>query len=158
MSLIKEKNSEKQLTAKQEHFCQLIAQGKTQVFAYTKAYNSKASKKVRTNKASEEAKKPHIKQRIKEIRNEMALNFDMLEFFTELNEVIGNERGRPDEGFNARFNGNVIKALELKAKAVGIFEHAKQINVSNKAQEEAEKSATPTAINIIIDNGLDDEE
>lgn len=154
MSLIKEKN----LTPKQENFCQLISQGKSQLLAYTKAYDSSASKSIRTSKASVLASKPYIKQRIKEIRNEMALGFDMLEFFQELDEVMSNERGRPDEGFNARFNGNVIKALELKAKAVGIFEHAKQINVSNKAKEDEEKSATPTAINIIIDNGLDNEE
>lgn len=61
-------NNVKDLTAKQEAFAKLVADGCEKSDAYRKAYNSDASTKIVGTRAGELSKLPHVAARIAELK------------------------------------------------------------------------------------------
>ena len=119
------------LTPKQEKFCQLIFEGKTQTEAYRGAYNCTNMKPATANsKAYELMQNVQITARIAELR--AALTEKTLWDFTQaakvLLEVVYRGKGK-NKAEEPASDGDRLKSVDMLNKLHGI-EPAKKIDVS----------------------------
>lgn len=106
-----------QLTAKQEKYCQNIAQGMTQSDAYRNAYDVDPDCKPETvwTNACQLASDTKVSQRIEELRKELqeSLKYDREAHFRELDIYKAKyEESNPSA---------CVKTLELKGKLCGLY-------------------------------------
>ena len=108
------------LTANQENFCMYIVEGKTQYESYCLAYpnQAKSSKReVLDVRASELINNSKISVRIAELRKPFIdeFNYTVKDAFNEFTDALNMAKNKDDVS-------NVIKAIENKAKLLGLYE------------------------------------
>lgn len=105
------------LTAKQELFAQLVAQGKTQADAYREAYDAKRMKpQVLWVTASQLAANPKVAIRVEELRAEAAKAC-----VVTMEEHMNILRKLRDQATEAKQYSAAIKAEELAGKVSGFY-------------------------------------
>lgn len=123
------------LTAKQEHFAQLVAQGKSQADAYREAYNAGKMRDERIYvEACEVAKNPKVSGRIRELKDETAKR-NALVVDDILNEIRRVATFDPRKLFDE--NGNMKAIHELDddtARAIGSVEVAEMFGGESREE------------------------
>ena len=130
------------LTDKQERFCQNIIEGMSQADAYRQAYpnNNMADKTIQEN-ACRLAKKPAVKARIKELRDQLAKPTIMTaqERLEYLTRVINGEQGEkmvqmvdgePIEVDVPTSLKNKLNAIDIMNKMQGEYTQKINANIS----------------------------
>ena len=131
-------------TAKQERFCQEIANGKTQHEAYLIAYPvSKSWKPASVDRmATKLSKNIKVISRTKELTDKTAKKHDITResLIAEVDELFDVVRGQGNKT-TAGLTGAMLKGIELKAKLSGNFiEKSETVNLTfEQWLEKAEK-------------------
>lgn len=106
------------LTAKQEAFCRALAAGEMQGEAYRRIYAWNGGRRVSDQKATEEAKKPHVRARIVELKSKVVERF----VWTREQKLL-RLKGAVDEQLKLpgkkQLTPEQLKAMELAAKLQG---------------------------------------
>lgn len=114
------------LTSKQSMFCDLIAKGKSQVEAYTTAYNCKTTNKdsIKAN-ANKLMNNQDIQARLKELKqiSEQDIKYTKEQSFKRLCEM--QEKAKQENNLNA-----MIRAEELKGKLFDLYNNKSNININ----------------------------
>lgn len=104
------------LTAKQEAFCQAIAEGKTQIDAHTSAYPNNMTREQRDVQANKLLKNPKISLRIAELKERAMKRHDVTvdSIMAEYDEarVLAKKIGHP---------ASMVSATTGKAKVAGLI-------------------------------------
>lgn len=119
-----------ELTAKENKFCELIAQGKSQVDAYKTAYECKGSNNnTIKNNAYKLMNKQNIINRLAELKEktEKELKYTKEQQYNEL--CLLQEQARKDGNLQAE-----LKAIELKGKLFDLYNNKLSIKADIKAK------------------------
>ncbi len=124
--------SNSRLTAKQERFCQLVAQGYTQTDAYIEAYGSKCTKRTARVQSTRMMDNPKIQAYLKEltekVESEAIMNIS--EAQKRLTSFARREPQADAEGYSYPSIAEATKAIELLMKAQGGFIERRQIEMN----------------------------
>ena len=103
------------LTAKQDKFARLVAEGKEQSTAYREAYNaSKMANKTIWERASFEASKDKVKARIDEYKKKFTKNLDLASVIT-VDRQLKTLQGVLDQILKKIDNNEVLTDAEVKS-------------------------------------------
>lgn len=137
------------LTAKQDKFARLVAEGKTQAEAYREAYDcQKMADKTIWERASFEASKDKVKTRIAELKKEFTKNLDLTSQITVERQIKYTQKAIQECLKLGDFN-NYLKAMDMQNKLIGLYAPTKtDNNNNNNNKEEVDKEYTEAVKNL----------
>jgi hypothetical protein len=116
------------LTAKQDKFARLVAEGKTQADAYREAYNAlKMADKTVWERASFEASKDKVKTRIDELKKEFTKKLDIVSTITVERQIKYTQKVIQECLKTGDFN-NSLKAMDMQNRLIGLYAPTKTDN------------------------------
>lgn len=117
----------KQLTPKQQKFCDEIVRGTNPMQAYINAYNPNYDKKDISKQAQEALKRPLVKQEIARQREELSneLKYSVKDSFYSL--LYAQQMAEEQKNIQAW-----LKAEELKGKLLGLYTEKIKAEVESK--------------------------
>lgn len=120
----------KKLTAKQEKFARLVAEGKTQAEAYKEAYNASQMKPETIHKrASELALDGEVAGRIDQLKKQITKNLDLASQITVERQLKFCQKAI-QECLKAGDWANYYKGLDMQNKLIGIYAPIKNDNTT----------------------------
>jgi phage terminase small subunit len=125
------------LTPKQAVFASLVAKGETYTEAYVKAYDHNGStRQVAQNEGSKMMKKPHIKTRVQELKEQkITARKDQDALSKEW--IISKLKAEASDEDNA--SSVRVRALEILAKTEKLFSDSTTVTVEHRSSDEIEK-------------------
>jgi len=122
------------LTAKQEKFARLVAEGNTQADAYREAYNAlKMADKTVWERASFEASKDKVRTRIEELKKEITKNLDLASQITVERQLKYAQKA-VQECLKVGDWNNYLKAMEMQNRLLGLNAPTKTDNTHKMNQ------------------------
>lgn len=116
------------LTAKQDKFARLVAEGKTQAEAYREAYNASNMKPETIQKrASELALDGVVTGRIDELKKEFTKKLDIVSTITVERQIKYTQKAIQECLKSGDFN-NYLKAMDMQNKLIGLYAPTKTDN------------------------------
>jgi hypothetical protein len=111
----------KKLTAKQDKFARLVAEGKTQADAYREAYNASNMKPETIHKrASELFLDGVVAGRIDELKKEFTKKLDIVSTITVERQIKYTQKAIQECLKTGDFN-NYLKAMDMQNKLIGLY-------------------------------------
>ena len=111
----------KKLTAKQEKFARLVAEGKSQADSYREASNAlRMADKTVWERASFEASKDKVKTRIDEFKKQFTEKLDIVSTITVERQIKYTQKVIQECLKSGDFN-NSLKALDMQNKLIGLY-------------------------------------
>lgn len=137
------------LTAKQDKFARLVAEGKDQSTAYREAYNtSKMKPETVTNEAYKLMQNHDITARIAELKKEFTKNLDIISTITVERQIKYTQKAI-QECLKLRDFNNYLKAMDMQNKLIGLYAPTKtDNNNNNNNKEEVDKEYTEAVKNL----------
>ena len=116
------------LTAKQDKFARLVAEGKTQADAYREAYNSaKMKPETIQNSAYKLMQNGEITARIEEYKKQFTKNLDLTSQITVERQLKYTQKAIQECLKSGDFN-NYLKAMDMQNKLIGLYAPTKTDN------------------------------
>jgi hypothetical protein len=129
------------LTAKQDKFARLVAEGKTQADAYREAYNSaKMKPETIQNSAYKLMQNGEITARIEEYKKQFTKNLDLTSQITVERQLKYTQKAIQECLKSGDFN-NYLKAMDMQNKLIGLYAAIKTDN-----NHKGELTASPELI------------
>lgn len=141
--------STQKLTAKQDKFARLVAEGKTQAEAYREAYDCKrtADKTVWEN-ASRLNADSKVSARIQELKKQFTKDLDLTSQITVERQLKYTQKAIQECLKTGDFN-NYLKAMDMQNKLIGLYAPTKtDNNNNNNNKEEVDKEYTEAVKNL----------
>lgn len=124
------------LTPKQAVFASLVAKGETYTEAYIKAYDHNGStRQVAQNEGSKMMKKPHIKSRVQELKEQKITARKDQEALSK-EWIISKLKAEASDDDNA--SSVRVRALEILAKTEKLFSDNTTVTVEHRTSAEIE--------------------
>ena len=125
------------LTPKQAVFANLVAKGETYTDAYVIAYDHNGStRQVAQNEGSKMMKKPHIKTRVQELKEQKITAIKDQDALSKewIISKLKAEASAEDNASSVR-----VRALEILAKTEKLFSDSTAVTVEHRTSDEIEK-------------------
>jgi hypothetical protein len=125
----------KKLTAKQDKFARLVAEGKTQADAYRLAYNSaKMKSETVQNSAYKLMQNGDVTARVDELKKEFTKKLDIVSTITVERQIKYTQIAIKKCLELGDFN-NYLKAMDMQNKLIGLYAPTKTDNTNTNKEE-----------------------
>jgi hypothetical protein len=130
------------LTAKQDKFARLVAEGKTQADAYREAYNSaKMKPETIQNSAYKLMQNRELTARVEELKKEFTKNLDLTSQITVERQLKYTQKVIQECLKSGDWN-SYLKAMDMQNKLIGLYAPTRAVQDTNL--QHLDKNGEPT--------------